>query len=87
MNESIDLTHLTIKVKDRSGEMFSGSVLSISSLNHVGPFDVMPLHSNMVTTIQEKIILQETTGNFREIPLNSGLMRVTNNHVEVFVGL
>lgn len=87
MPEVIDLDHLTITVKDRSGELFQGKALTVSSLNHVGPFDVMARHSNMVTTIQEKIVLQTSPEQFQTIELNSGLLRVTNNQVEVFVGL
>jgi F0F1-type ATP synthase epsilon subunit len=83
----VSTSSLSVIIKDRQGEVFSGQVLTVSSLNHVGQFDVMPLHANMVTTIQEKIVLQKTEGHFETIEIQSGLLRVRQNNVEIFVGL
>ncbi|HYD35097.1 MAG TPA: hypothetical protein VD999_03460 [Vitreimonas sp.] len=87
MNEVVDLDHLQLIIKDRSGEVFQGQVLSVTCCNQVGAFDVMPRHSNMVTTIYEKIVVQTKPEHFETFNLNSGLLRVTNNKVEIYVGL
>lgn len=86
-NQTIDLSHLLLSIKDRGGEVFSGKVHTVSSVNSIGPFDILPLHANMVTTIQEKIIVQPTSGGQKNIPIKNGLLRVTKNNVEIFLGL
>lgn len=87
MADKIDLDHLTVNVKDRTGQVFSGSVMAITSINNVGPFDVLPRHSNMVTTIKEKLDITHTNNTKKSFKISTGLLRVTSNSVEIYLGL
>ena len=53
----------TIKVRIVSPKetIFQGEVLSISSTNSRGRFDILPLHANFITLIENKPITVQTT--------------------------
>lgn len=81
------LETLSIVINDRTGVLFSGEVAAVSSTNELGTFDILGEHANMVTTITEKVILHKINKTTQEFKLNSGLLRVTKNHVEIYIGL
>ena len=81
----IDKT-IYVSVRSRAGLVFAGEVISISSKNAVGVFDVLPLHSNFISIIRGLLTLQiqETVG--KEIPVDVGVIRVKENKVDIYVG-
>lgn len=88
IDKSINMNMLSVVIQDRTGQVFQGEVAAVSSVNTVGAFDVLPLHSNFVTTISQQVtIFAELAGQPKVFQINSGLLRATNNVVEVFIGL
>lgn len=45
------------------------------------------MHSNFVTTIQEKIAIHLTGGSKKEINIENGVLRVKENKIEVYLGI
>jgi len=67
--------------------IFAGEAEAVSSVNDKGPFDVLPLHANFISLIREKVVLHLTGAVERPLSLESGVMRVKENKVEVYLGI
>lgn len=78
---------LRVKVLDRERVIFLGEVVSLSSINEEGLFDVLEKHANFITLIQEKLVIRLPSGDVREVPLEKGIMKVNQDQVTVFVGM
>ena len=56
---------------------------SVSMLNKVGPFDILPEHSNFVSIISGEVIARNTSGKVWQKNCTRGIVRVESNTVEV----
>lgn len=74
-------------VKSREGIVFNGEVISLTSFNTKGRFDVLPQHANFISLIKNKLIIRDTQTNIKELPISNGLMRVKGDNVEVYLGI
>lgn len=83
----MDKNTLSVKIKTREATMFEGEAKSVTSFNLVGRFDVLPLHSNFISLIQREVIIQKKDGGQEVVPVQDGVMRVSKNKVEIFLGL
>lgn len=81
------MANLKIVIHQRGKEVFTSGVKAISSLNEVGQFDVLVNHAHLVTTIQDKLVLHYDQGGDREIQLQTGLLSVEDNVVDIFIGI
>ncbi len=86
VDEQIDNTGITVRVRSSEELIFEGRVKAISSFNKKGTFDVLPLHTHFISIIQKRIVLHFTDGNKRQIELDSGVIQVRKNVVDVFLG-
>lgn len=80
-------TVLSVIIRDDNGEAFTGEVLSISSSNENGPFDMLSQHTNFITLIREKLLLRLPNGSEKEFPLESGILRCFSSQVEIYLGV
>lgn len=48
---------LNVKIMSPTQTIFDGQVLSISSTNSTGKFDILPYHANFITLVQEKPVI------------------------------
>ena len=78
---------LNIVVRKRDGIVFAGTAKSFSSLNDVGPFDILPQHTNFVSVINDKLQIIRPDNKITDILITRGVVRVRNNEVEVFLGV
>ena len=78
---------LNVVVRDRSGILFEGEADSISSYNDTGDFDIMPFHANFISIIKNKIVLRSKGGMVQTIPLEIGILKVSQNKIEVYLGI
>lgn len=78
---------LTAEIRSRSGMIFSGELEAVSSVNRVGPFDILPGHTNFVSMIKEKLVLHKGKGEKQELGVEDGVMIVEDNKVRVFLGV
>lgn len=76
--------HLTIKSREKT--IFDEDTYGVSSINDVGPFDVLPMHENFISLIREKIIIHDKKTD-REMKIESGLLRANDNKVSIFLGI
>ncbi|OGV90332.1 hypothetical protein A2783_04190 [Microgenomates group bacterium RIFCSPHIGHO2_01_FULL_45_11] len=75
----------TVKNKDQT--LYQGKVISLSSVNDKGQFDVLPEHSNFISLIKDKLVIREPGKVPQEIKLNQAIMRVLSGKVEIYIGI
>lgn len=78
---------LDVLIRDRGGALYEGKVDSLSSFNDRGPFDVLPLHSNFISLIKKSVALRLRGKVVEELPIETGVMVVQENKVEVYLGI
>ena len=82
-NETITLT-----IRSRTGSTYNKQeVFAITSNNLKGPFDVLPEHENFISIIKDRLIVHKTRKDKEEIKIDTGIIKVNDNIVNVFLGL
>lgn len=79
---------LKLRVIARSGVLWDKEVAAVSSYNSRGVFDILPEHSQFVTTVQQQIVAHHPGDKkeVMELP-EGGLLYVKADVVEVYVGI
>ena len=78
---------LSLIVRDRNTLLFQGKIEAISSFNDKGPFDVLSQHANFISLIKQAVILHFADKSEKRIDLQSGVLKVRDNDVEVYIGI
>lgn len=78
---------ISVTVRNRQGILFDGEAKSVSSANKVGPFDILPGHTNFVSMINKKLTVRASDGRVINLTLDKGVIWVEENKVKVFVGV
>lgn len=89
IHKTISQKNVRLHVKIQSPEkvLFDDNVVAISSVNDVGPFDVLEMHANFITLIRDGIILYKTNKEVQRISCERGIMKVFENTVTIFLGI
>lgn len=83
---------LDIEIRSKRGLIFAGKADAISSKNETGQFDILPLHANFITLVNETIVIHKRafggTDMIRdEFPVERGVIRVSENKVKIFLSI
>lgn len=78
---------ISLTVKSREKTLFKGKVSSLSSTNQKGVFDILPLHANFITLVNQKVTVVTDQGLTQEIIVSNGILRFSENAVEIFLGV
>lgn len=78
---------LYVTVRSRQGLVFEGELQTLSSYNKIGLFDVLSQHANFISMIKDRLILTKKDGKKMEISMDSGVIMVQENKVEVYLGV
>jgi F0F1-type ATP synthase epsilon subunit len=78
---------LTVHVRNRRIQLFSGRAMAVSSENEKGVFDVLWEHANFISLIKNNISIHLDPTEKRIIPIKSGVMNVSNNTVDIFLDI
>lgn len=78
---------LSVEVRNRQGLVYSDQAKTVSSVNDVGDFDVLPRHANFICLIKKKVIVQRLKGGKETFPIDRGVLMVSQNKVTIFIGL
>lgn len=76
---------LALYIRDPLSLIFKGVVDSITTTNSKGVFDLLGAHENFITIIKDKIIYRNEDG-VKEIPVTTGILKVEENRVHIFIG-
>ncbi len=77
----------TLRVIDKDEVIFDGEVKAMSAKNRVGRFDVLPIHSNFISLLDEEVIIHMMDGTTKTIKCNDGVVRVLEGRAEVYLGI
>ncbi len=80
-------TELTLIVRSNEAVLFEGKCISIAAENIYGYFDILPRHKNFITNIHNKIVIHINDKEEKEIAVDSGILRIYNNEVDIFMGI
>jgi len=78
---------LYVTVYTRENIIYQGPAVSVTSFNKEGKFDVLSKHMNFISIINDKAIIKDLQGVEREVPVDSGVMKVANNKVDIYLGM
>jgi F0F1-type ATP synthase epsilon subunit len=86
MKSNLDTVTMHTKIYSPFVVYFDGDVLSVSAVNSVGPFDILPDHHKLLTLLNKcDVVVRLTNGKTKEIPINGGVMHVKNNQTTIFL--
>jgi len=77
--------HLT--VHSRESVIFDGKIVSLTSYNDKGKFDITLNHANFISLVQKSLIIELDGGGKREIRIDNGILRVVDNKINVYLGI
>ena len=83
-NNRIDI--LNIQIINGDKVIYEGEATSLSSRNEKGRFDILPLHTNYISLIKDFILVNQTDGKQNQVVIKTGIMRVYDNTVQIFLG-
>jgi F0F1-type ATP synthase epsilon subunit len=77
---------MAVKVYAPFQVYFEGDAYSVSAVNDVGPFDVLPRHHNFLCMLVPcNLVIQPVEGEPKTIKIHRALMHVKADRVVVFV--
>lgn len=79
--------NLILAVRSREKTLFEGEVKAVTSYNDKGIFDILPYHTNFITLIKKSLIIHKIEGNSEELKVDSGVLKVSQNQVHVYLGI
>ncbi len=86
MENKIDENILQVNIISPQKKLFVGECKSLSSINNVGPFDVLPMHENFISIIRDYIIIK-TKNEEKKFDIKEAVLKAEANLIYVFVGL
>ena len=78
---------LHVFIRNRDTVLINEDVESLTSVNEKGVFDILPLHSNFITLLEQRVQLRRLDGTSQEIVVSNGILRVIENRVEIYIGV
>jgi F0F1-type ATP synthase epsilon subunit len=78
---------IDIEIVSPDTVIYKGMVKSLTSKNVRGLFDVLYLHTNFVSIVQEFVKVRELSGEEKKIPIKNGILKVFQNKVWIFTGI
>ena len=78
---------INVKIRTRDETIFEGPVRSVSSVNKKGKFDILSMHSNFISLINERIEVVNLSGQKQEFKIDSGIVKVASDNVEIYIGV
>lgn len=77
---------LNVRIVSPRESVFEGPALSVSSVNSVGPFDILPEHAKFVTLVENKpLVLRLPSKEKKEFSFTLAIIHVHENRVDVYI--
>lgn len=77
---------LNVQIVHGDHILYDGKALSLSSRNEKGRFDILPYHTNYISLINDFVLINEIDGKQNQTVIKTGIMRVYENNVQIFLG-
>lgn len=66
---------------------YEGEALSLSAINRVGEFDILPGHADFFSVLSPCEVLIETAGEPIQFTINNGILTVRDDNAMLFVNI
>ena len=76
---------LQLIIRNHQEIVFQGVVEAVTSTNAKGEFDVLPRHAFYIGLIEKFIIIHLQGGKKQQIPIDNGVMHVSENIVRIYL--
>lgn len=81
------LSYLSVKVNSPDQIIWEGRASAVSSINAKGPFDILPLHANFITIVENKPIKIKTKEKILEYKFTRAVIHISKNQVRIFANI
>ena len=79
--------YIPVKIQTPDSIVWEGRADSISSENSAGPFDILPMHGNMITIIDGKPIEVASAGGTRKFTFEKAVITVRDGAVTIYANI
>lgn len=83
----MDTTPLKVRIHSPNNVIWEGEVEWLSSNNSQGPFDILPLHSNFITIIENQPIRMKTAEGIKEHIFPSAILYTYRNTIRIYTNV
>ena len=75
---------ITVSINSSDKLIWEGKAISLSSINSSGPFDILPLHANFITIVENNPIKINTGLNIEEYTFPNAIIYASKNRVLIY---
>lgn len=76
-----------LMIRNRQRVLYQGKAAAVSTKNDGGVFDVLPQHTHFISIIKEFITITKLDSSTQQIPIDTGVLKVYQNQVRVYIGI
>lgn len=87
MKQLIEKPELTVIARAPFHLYYEGPAQSVSAINKVGIFDIMPGHADFFSVLSPGDVIIETSSDPINFVIKNGIITVRNNEVMLFVNI
>ncbi len=78
---------INISVLSPEETLYSGQAKALTCHNEDGDFDVLPLHTNFISLIDEYVIIHMLNGERKKITIAKALMKAIENNITILLNI
>lgn len=82
---AVQIDNLKVKIHSPQTVIWEGEAQWVSSVNSQGPFDILPMHSNFITIIQNQPIRIKTLEGITEHQFPSAILYTYKNSIRIYI--
>ena len=75
---------ITVEINSPEKLIWEGTAVSLSSSNSSGPFDILSMHANFITIIENQTIKVNTGSKIEEFKFPNAIIYATKNKVIIY---
>lgn len=83
----MDYSTLHIRISNPDKVIWEGDAQWLSSTNSVGPFDILPLHSNFITVVRDQPLRIKSLTGMVEYTFDLCILSTSRNLVKIYTNL
>lgn len=87
MKQPAQIPSLTVIARAPFNVYYEGPAQSLTALNKVGPFDILPGHADFFSMLRPGEVIIETDGDPVSFNISNGIIAVRDNEVLLFVNM
>lgn len=78
---------INISVLSPEETLYNGQATALTCHNEDGDFDVLPLHTNFISLIDQYVIIHITSGEKKKITIGKALMKAIENNITILLNI